>query len=266
MRGLVSIDSPLGLGLAFLAGMGASAINAFAGGGSLISFPTLVGLGLPEREANATNGIALWPGSASSAVAYRAHFEKTKTWLWTMLPPTIVGSVTGAILLVASGKAFKFIVPFLILLATVLLALQGKVKEMAKNGKFKTGKGSGMLLQFLVSVYGGYFGAGMGIMMLGVMSLIMDADLHEMNAVKNWLAVVINFGSSVILVSQGLVIWGPALAVMAGALIGGYLSGHWTQKVNSEKLRVWVVVYGFLMSAWYFWSTFSPLLLGGGSK
>lgn len=114
-----------------------------------------------------------------------------------------------------------------------------------------------VVLQFFVAVYGGYFGAGMGIMMLGVMALIMTGDLHEMNAVKNWLAVVINFGASVVLIAKGLVVLAPALAVMAGALIGGYASGFWSQKVDSEKLRKVVVVYGFLMSAWYFWRTFS---------
>lgn len=253
------IETPLGLGLAFLAGMAASAINAFAGGGSLISFPTLVGLGLGDRVANATNGIALWPGSASSALAYRKHIERTKVWLWRMMPSTVAGSITGALLLVASGKAFKVVVPFLILLATVLLAYQGKIKEAAKEGRFKTSALGAVVIQFLVAVYGGYFGAGMGIMMLGVMSLVMDADLHEMNAVKNWLAVVINAGSSIILLSNGLVSLWPALAVMAGALIGGYASGHWTQKVDSELLRKVVVVYGFGMSAWYFWRTF-----GGG--
>ena len=243
--------------LAFFAGMGAAAINAFAGGGSLISFPTLVGLGLPEREANATNGIALWPGSASSAMAFWKHIERTKKWLWLLMPPTVVGAILGALLLVASGENFKTIVPFLILLATILLAIQGKVKELAKEGKFKVQKWGTIALQFLVALYGGYFGAGMGIMMLGVMSVSMDADLHEMNAVKNWLAVVINFGASVILVAKGLVILVPALVVMAGALLGGYLSAHFTQKLDSEKLRKGVVVYGFVMSAWYFWRTFA---------
>lgn len=252
------IETPLGLLLAFLAGVGAAAINAFAGGGSLISFPTLVGLGLPEQPANATNGVALWPGSASSALAFRQHFERNKKWLWRMIGPTILGSVLGAVLLVVSGQAvFKVLVPFLILVATILLALQGKIKEFAKSGKFRLPLFGTLLLQFLVSVYGGYFGAGMGIMMLGVMSLTMEADLHEMNAVKNWLAVVINFGSSVILISQGLVILVPALVVMAGALIGGWVSAKWAQKVNSELLRKWVVVYGFAMTAFYCWRTFS---------
>lgn len=254
------IETPLGLGLAFLAGGAAAAINAFAGGGSLISFPTLVGLGVPEQPANATNAVALWPGSASSAVAFFKHFEKTKKWLWLMLPPTVVGAILGALLLVASGQAtFKVVVPFLILLATVLLAFQGRIKDFALSGKFHIRPWMSVLLQFLVAVYGGYFGAGMGIMMLGVMSLTMDADLHEMNAVKNWLAVVINFGASVILVAKGLVVLIPALAVMAGALLGGYFSARWVQKVDAEKLRKWVVVYGFGMTLFYFWRTF-----GGG--
>ncbi len=255
---MLLVETPLGLCLAFLAGIGASAINAFAGGGSLISFPTLVGLGIPDQSANATNGVALWPGSASSAFAFRKYFHQNKRWMWIMLPPTVLGSVLGAILLVVSGQAvFKVLVPFLILMATVLLAVQGKIKEFATSGKFRIHIAGSVFLQFLVAIYGGYFGAGMGIMMLGVMSLFMDADMHEMNAVKNWLAVVINFGSSVILISQGLVILVPALVVMAGALIGGYFSAKWAQKIDSEKLRKWVVVYGFAMTAFYFWRTFA---------
>lgn len=253
------IETPLGLALAFLAGFIAAAVNAVAGGGSLVSFPTLVALGLPEQPANATNGVALWPGSAAGAFGFIKHLKKTKKHLKLLIPPTAIGSILGALLLVATGQElFKTVVPFLILLATFLLAFQPKIKEFAKAGKLKTGPILVAFLQFLIALYGGYFGAGMGIMMLGVMSLYIDGDLHELNAIKNWLAVVINFGSSVILIANGLVILLPALAVMAGALIGGYTSASLVQKIDPEKARKVVVAYGFIMTAWYFWSVFKP--------
>lgn len=253
------IETPLGLFIAFLAGILAAAVNAVAGGGSLVSFPTLVGLGLPEQPANATNGVALWPGSAAGAFGFIKHLHKTKKHLKLLIPPTIIGSVLGALLLVATGQElFKFVVPFLILLATFLLAFQPKIKEFAKAGKIKTGPILVALLQFLIALYGGYFGAGMGIMMLGVMSLYVEGDLHSLNAIKNWLAVVINFGSSIILIANGLVILLPALAVMAGALIGGYTSAWLVQKIDPEKARKAIVIYGFIMTAWYFWSVFKP--------
>lgn len=258
MRRLVQdFQSPLALGIAFLAGGIASAINAFAGGGSLISFPTLLWLGLPDINANATNSVALWPGSAAGAFGYRKYFAKTKHLLIKLIWPTILGSTLGAYLLVlTSEEAFQAIVPFLVLVAVLLLAFQNKIKEMASKRNLHAGVWTGIILQFLVSLYGGYFGAGMGIMMLGIMSLFVDGDMNELNALKNWLAVIINFGASVILIMQGLVLLLPAIALMAGALIGGYFSAYFTQRVPSETLRKVIVVYGLLMSLWFFYRGF----------
>lgn len=248
------MEGILPLVLAALAGFGAAAVNAVAGGGTLISFPTLMWLGLPSREANATNAVALWPGSASGALGFHKYFAETKDQLKALLPPTIFGSILGSILLVVtSEKVFKVGVPFLILGATCLLAFQGKIKAAAEKGDFKLKPWQVAILQFLVSLYGGYFGAGMGIMMLAVMSLYEGFDLHRLNAVKNWLAVVINLGASVILLSKGLVDLKFALAVMVGALFGGYSSAFFAQRIKSEKLRIWVVVYGFVMVGYMFW-------------
>lgn len=232
--------------------MGASAINAFAGGGSLISFPTLVGLGMPTLNANATNGVALWPGSAAGALGFREHFEKTKHLFKILIIPTILGSTLGAGLLVLTGEElFQIIVPFLILMAVILLALQDKVKAFAQSRKIHVGIWFGIILQFCVSLYGGYFGAGMGIMMLGIMSLFVDGDMNELNALKNWLAVIINFGASIVLISKGLVLLKPAIAVMLGALVGGYASARLVRNVKSTILRNIVVVYGICMSLWF---------------
>lgn len=245
-------DTPAGLALIFIAGFIASAINAVAGGGTLISYPTMVGLGLADRVANATNAVALWPGSLSGAWGFREHLVKVKKHLFFLLPPTILGSIVGSLLLVITREElFKMIVPFLILLATLLLAGQDRIKAWTTKSGLHLPVWGAALLQFFVAVYGGYFGAGMGIMMLGIMSLYVDGDMNALNAVKNWLAVVINLGASIILFSQGLVSWIPCLALMSGALLGGYGSARIAQKVNPHKLRAVVVVYGIGMSVFY---------------
>lgn len=248
------MEGAIPLLLAALAGFGAAAINAVAGGGTLISFPTLMWLGLDSKMANATNAVALWPGSASGALGFHKYFSETKDQLKALLPPTILGAILGSYLLVVtSSKLFDAVVPFLILGATLLLAFQGKIKAYAEKSEFKLKPWQVAILQFLVSLYGGYFGAGMGIMMLAVMSLYEGMDLHRLNAIKNWLAVVINMGASVILLSKGLVDLKYALAVMVGALFGGYVSAHFAQKIKPEVLRPWIVVYGFVMVAYLFW-------------
>jgi uncharacterized protein len=244
--------------IAALAGFAAAAVNAVAGGGTLISFPTLMWLGLDIRMANATNAVALWPGSASGALGFHKYFAETKYQLKALLPPTIIGAVLGSyFLVVTSTKVFGTVVPFLILAATLLLAFQGKIKVATEKSGFKLKGWQVGILQFLVSLYGGYFGAGMGIMMLAVMSLYEGMDLHRLNAVKNWLAVVINMGASVILLSKGLVDLKFALAVMIGALFGGFVSARFAQRFESEKLRVWVVAYGLIMVGYMFWRQFN---------
>lgn len=243
------IDTPLGIGAMFLAGMIAAAVNSIAGGGTLVSFPTLLALGLPEKIANATNAVALWPGSLAGAFGFREHLKDARSELKLLLPPTIVGSLLGSVLLVVTPESiFKVLVPFLILVATLLLAFQPQIKKKVAETGFVLSPFWVATLQFLVALYGGYFGAGMGIMMLAIMSLYIHDDMHRMNAIKNWLAVVINFGASVLLISQRLVSLVPALALMAGALIGGYVSARIAQKVKSETLRKVVVAYGLVMT------------------
>lgn len=244
--------------IAALAGFAASAVNAIAGGGTLISFPTLMALGLPVKVANATNSVALWPGSASGALGFHKYFEESKNELKALLPPTIVGSLLGSWLLVSTPEnTFRAVVPFLILLATLILAFQKKIKAASVKSNFQLSRWQVGTLQFLVSLYGGFFGAGMGIMMLAIMSLYGESDLHRLNVLKNWLAVVINFGASVLLLSKGIVDLKFAAAVMVGALFGGYLSAKFAQKFPAEKLRIVIVGYGFVMvgyTAWRLWA------------
>lgn len=239
--------------LLFAAGAVASAVNAVGGGGSLISFPILIGLGVPSVPANATNSVALWPGSLASAIGFLNKLPEVRHHLMALLAPTVFGSVVGALLLVYTPEqAFRVVVPGLILLATLLLAFQPRIRAWVL-GKHKHVSGfTGMTLQFLVSVYGGYFGAGMGIMMLAAFGLFIEGTIHELNAVKTWLAVVINVAASIMFLShRGLVLLWPALALTLGSIIGGYYAARWSQKVDSEILRKGIVVLGFAMTAWF---------------
>jgi uncharacterized membrane protein YfcA len=247
-------ETPAGLALAFVAGLLAAAVNAFAGGGTLVSFPLLVFSGIPPLQANATNAVALWPGSLGGALGYRESLPRVRPVLLRLLAPTALGALAGSVLLVVTPpQAFRSAVPWLILAATALLALQPAVRKWAA----RTGHGShpwtGAVLQFLISVYGGYFGAGMGIMMLAAMVLFMDADMNEMNAVKNWLSVVINLAAMAVFLGRGLVALAPAGAMLAGSVVGGYSSARLAQRVPSERLRLAVVAYGVVMTAVFFW-------------
>lgn len=242
-------DTPAGLGLAFLGGVLAAAVNAFAGGGTLLSFPLLVFAGMPELTANATNSVGLWPGSLSSALGYRDSLPRVKGVLYRLVTPTVFGALAGSLLLVATPTAtFKAVVPWLILAATLLLAFQERVRAWSERTGHGRHRASGAVIQALISVYGGYFGAGMGIMMLAAMVLYMDADLNEMNAVKNWLAVVINLAAMGIFLGKGLVALGPCAAMVGGAILGGYASAKVAQRVPSAILRTVIVAYGIVMS------------------
>lgn len=244
-----------------LIGAVASGINSVAGGGSLISFPLLTGLRigsseigfkLPLKEANATNSVGLWPGSLAGAFGFWNLIPKTGHYFRTFWLPTVIGSTAGALLLIyTSQKLFGEVVPVLLLGAAALLALQPRIRKWAAAHKHQISKPNAILLHFLVSLYGGYFGAGMGIMMLAVFTLYMEGNIHEINAVKNWLAVIINLVASSVFIVKGLVLIVPGITLAIGAIIGGFLTARWSQKVNPDKLRVAIAVYGVVMAGYF---------------
>jgi uncharacterized membrane protein YfcA len=232
-----------------LVGMLASALNAVAGGGTLLAFPVLMGFGASALHANATCSAALWLGGLASAIGYSAHQKKMERHLRMLIVPTLLGSIFGAwALSKTSPELFKLVVPALILLATVLLALQPYLKP--KHPSQRIPLWLGLLLQFFIGLYGGYFGAAMGILMLALMGVLIEGDLHEFNAVKAWLAVLVNVVATVIFISQGLVELRPMLALGTGALLGGYLTARNVQKVHPARLRIFVVTFGLLLAAW----------------
>ncbi len=245
-------------GLLFGVGAIASGINAVAGGGSLVSFPVLVSLGVPPLIANATNAVGLWPGSIGGGVGFLNALEPTKPYLKTLALPTLLGSVLGAgLLIVTPGRVFDLLVPLLILVASVLILVQPRVRAWSQQPHIRLPGWTGPALQLLVAVYGGYFGAGMGIMMLAAYSLFMEASIHEMNAVKTWLGVIINLTASLIFIAKGFVLAGPGIALALGAIVGGFAAARASQRVEGGRLRVAIGVYGLAMTGFFLWRTFS---------
>ncbi len=236
---------------AFIAGV----INSMAGGGTLVSFPTMVWMGRPPIMANATNAVALWPGSLSAMLGYRDDMRKIRRWLFLLTIPSIAGGALGAILLLhTSEKTFSRIVPFLILGATLLLAAQElisrKLKLVAKAHEKPT---AGWVIfvftfQLLVGLYGGYFGAGMGILMLAALGLIGLTDLHEMNGLKNLLAVCINAVAAVYFAISGAVLWKDAAVMAVAAIAGGFVGAKLAKRLGRKFVRGAVVAIGLIMT------------------
>ena len=254
---------------AFLAG----AMNAVAGGGTLLTFPALI-LGLAafgdtrEAMANATSTVALLPGSLAGAWGYRAELATARRVVLRMLGPSLAGGFVGGLLLAVYPEAFGTLVPWLVLTAAVLFMLQPPlVKFVRKRQKDAHDPGSGVLaglvgFQFLVAVYGGYFGAGIGILMLTALGFMGVGDIHKMNGVKTVLAVVINTITVIVVVAHGLIeggptaiglIYWPFAGAMAGAaIVGGYGGARVARRLPPMVIRVVVVVIGFGLAAYYF--------------
>lgn len=233
----------------------AGAINSIAGGGTLISFPALVWIGRDPILANATNSVALWPGSLAGAVGFRRELKSVQRWLLLLAIPSCGGAAVGAVLLLKTpSPIFERIVPFLILGATILLGAQElitrKLGFLARAHENPTTGGvtAVFLFQFLVGVYGGYFGAGMGILMLAALGLIGMTDMHQMNGLKNVLSICINALAAIYFSIAGAVIWRDALIMAAGAIVGGFLGASIARRLGRTFVRRAVVVIGVVMS------------------
>jgi uncharacterized protein len=231
----------------FAAGLGSGVVNVVAGGGTLLSFPVLVWAGRDPIVANATNALALWPGSLASAYGFRRELTSVRRMLLLLLPPSILGGAIGGWLLLATpSRMFSVLVPYLVLAATVLLALQRPLRALVRStGEVKPRRSVALVFLFLgqlvVSIYGGYFGAGMGILMLAALGLYGIADIHERNGLKNVLAVAINGVASIYFAASGAIAWLDALVLGAGAIVGGYLGAAFGRKL-SRNVAEWVVV------------------------
>ncbi|MEB3354203.1 MAG: sulfite exporter TauE/SafE family protein [Cyanobacteriota bacterium] len=231
------------------AAVAAGLVNAIAGGGSLISFPVLTAVGLPAVTANLTNTVALLPGYGGAALAQRRDLSGQRGRALLLLPPAALGGLLGAELLLLSGEAlFGVLVPWLILLGTGLLAVQEPLRRWlpAKQGHLNRQRleRAAVLPVFLVSIYGGYFGAGLSVILLAVLGLLLNDSLTRLNGLKQGLALQVNLAAALLFVASGKLDW-PATIVMAlGSLFGGLLGGRLASRINPAQLRAVVLVLG----------------------
>ncbi len=240
-----------------LAALAAGAINALAGGGTLISFPVLIAVGVPPVSSNITNTVALLPGYIGGTLAQWADIKAQTKRLWLILPASVVGGLLGGILLVISGeKIFGAIVPYLILLASLLLAVQDPVrawlvKRAAEKGTGQVSQTWSILPIGLASVYGGYFGAGLSVIVLAALGLTSDESLTKLNALKQAVAFSVNVAAAVFFVFSGYVFWNIALVMALAALLGGWLGGKLAGSIKANHLRWLVVGIGLVVGLIY---------------
>ncbi|MFP4623897.1 MAG: sulfite exporter TauE/SafE family protein [Gemmatimonadota bacterium] len=228
------------------AGLAAGAGNAIAGGGSAISFPLLVFVGVPPVAANATNALGIVPGSAAAASSYRGELRRARATTFFLLVPSLVGGALGGWLLIRlPPEWFAAVAPWLVLLAAASVALEPITRRWVGRGEeTPVGRAGGVVFWFMVSLYGGYFGAGMGMFLLAALGLLGVHDLQHANGLKNLLSVAIKAPAILYFIVLGLPVWTAALALMAGATVGGWLAGHLIQRVSAQRLRGLVALVG----------------------
>jgi uncharacterized protein len=246
--------------LFFAAGI-AGALNALAGGGTFISFPALLAAGVPAVEANATNTVALWPGLAASTGAYLKRLSVPTRLLVPLLLTSVVGGLAGSLLLLKTPqRVFLHLVPWLLLGGTSLFAFGNNIRAMAGKSHVADDLGKmswqaitvASMVELLVAIYGGYFGAGIGFMLLGMLAALGIRDIHAMGAIRTLLSVVINAAAVLTFILAGAVFWAHCLVMIAGSMAGGWFGAHYAQKADPRKVRVVVIAIGLAMTAYYF--------------
>jgi hypothetical protein len=241
--------------LLFFAAMLGGALNAVAGGGSFISFPTLLFTGVPAVPANATNTVALWTGLTFSGGAFRHHLKVKRRVLWSLVSVSLAGGVVGALLLLRTpGEKFLKILPWLMLFAVVLFIFGPKLTRKVRVVQEPTGKAilAAAFFQLLVAIYGGYFGGGMGFVILAMLTAFGMADIHEMNAFKIVLSSATNGIAVVIFILRHAVYWPQALVMVCGAALGGYFGAHYSLRLPRIWVRWFVIVVGAGMTTYFF--------------
>jgi uncharacterized protein len=242
----------------FLAALAAGAINAVAGGGSFLSFPSLLLVGIPPVNANATSTVALWPGQPASVWAYRREIKDIARRAFVMLTVTgIIGGISGAyVLLITPQTTFMRLVPWLLLGATLIFTFSGRVTRLLGQRKSRPHAAftspHGILLLLILAFYLGYFGAGAGILLLATLSVLGMDNIHAMNALKAWLTAVSNGVAMLLFIVHRAVYWPEALLMVVGSVTGGYFGAYFAQKTKPSNVRMIVIVIGFGMTAYFF--------------
>ena len=247
----------LDYGLLVLASIAAGFVNALAGGGTLITFPMLNAVGVSAVVSNVTNTVALCPGYFGATLAQANDLRDQKSRLWLFLPIAAVGGIIGGVLLLHTGeKLFNNLIPYLILLASGLLALQDPMRRWitrrAQQSQAKPSHFWEALPVGLATIYGGYFGAGMSVIVLAVLGLVVDDSLTHLNALKQAIALSTNVAAAIFFIFSGNVLWSAALIMAVGALIGGALGGRLAGRIKPAALRWIVVTIGVVVSIIYF--------------
>lgn len=247
-------------------GFAAGAVNAIAGGGTFFSFPALLAVGLPPVVANASNSVALWPGSLTGAWAYRRELAGYKRYLLPMGAASLLGGVAGGLLLLAAGDArFSALIPWLLAFATLLFAFSPQLSTVLKRlrtpadsptqGAHGAGSVYGWGVQLLVSVYGGFFGAGMGILMMASLAIGGHEDVQHINALKNLMSAVIYSVTVMTFIIAGAVSWPHTLVMLVAASLGGYWGARIARNIQGPWLRRLVIAVGSALTLYYFYKT-----------
>ena len=239
----------------------AGALNAIAGGGTFISFPVLLFTGVAPVEANATNTVALWPGLAASSAAYLKRLQVPRRLLIPLLVSSTLGGLAGAVLLLKTPQhTFMHLIPWLLLGGTLLFAFGDHIRAMVGTGSWHGDLqnmpwqviASASIFELLVGTYGGYFGAGIGFVVLGMLAVIGMRDVHAINALRTLIAAVTNASAVLTFILARAVFWPQCVVMIAGALLGGWSGAHYAQKATPRKMRYLVIGLGFAMSAYFF--------------
>jgi uncharacterized membrane protein YfcA len=245
-----------------LAAVAAGFVNAIAGGGSLISFPALTAVGLPAVMANVTNTVALLPGYGGAALGQRRDLRGQRRRIWLLLPASVLGGLVGAgLLLISSAALFARLVPWLILLGTGLLALQKPLRRWLGGRSAAPGQAvqAGMRQEilcaaavFVAAIYGGYFGAGLGVILLAVLALLLDGSLTRLNGLKQVLSLQVNLAAALLFLFSPQLNRTAALVMAGGSVLGGALGGRVASRVSPERLRGLVVILGLMLAVVFF--------------
>lgn len=250
--------------LLFLGASIAGTLNAVAGGGSFVSFPALLFTRVPAVEANATNTVALWPGLAASTVAYLKRLDAPLRLLLPLLLTSLAGGSAGALLLLGTPQhTFLNLVPWLLLSSTLLFTFGNKIRAIAGQAAVVDDLRQipwrvivvSSVLELLVAVYGGYFGAGIGFVILAMLAVLGMRDVHAMGAIRTLLAATINVAAVVTFIWARAVLWPQCVVMIAGALAGGWFGAHYAEKADPRKVRYVVIGVGLVMSAYFFVAT-----------
>jgi uncharacterized membrane protein YfcA len=251
--GLLAAVAPWKHGVIFVAAVAGGFVNSIAGGGSLLTFPTLVWVGVPPVAASATNTVGLWAGSLGGLVGFRRHLPG-RSVIVLFAVPSLAGGIVGAVLLLRTPQdVFEGLAPVLVFAATVMLAAQEPLSKRIARGRL-VGEPSGgfavaaVAFQFLVGLYGGFFGAGIGIMMLAALAILGLTDIHQMNGLKNLLAILINGVAAVYFAAEGVVLWTDAGLMALGSVAGGLGGAALAHRLGRRAVRRAVIGIGVAAS------------------